>query len=151
MGRKMTTRLLPLFGFLFLTAYIRSATENVVYTDYIRLVNSYLEDVWSFAPYLHGDILTRIPVNYLERIINVELFQYSTTFDMMLGAAGLTVFPHEADKRHRVLGEALAHHRHAGRAVGGQIPFKNGSRSDAERRADVRRNGNLSAIGYFRM
>ena len=91
MGRKMTTRLLPLFGFLFLTAYIRSATENVVYTDYIRLVNSYLENVWSFAPYLHGDILTRIPVNYLERIINVELFQYSTTFDMMLGAAGLTV------------------------------------------------------------
>ena len=55
MGRKMTTRLLPLFGFLFLTAYIRSATENVVYTDYIRLVNSYLENVWSFAPYLHGD------------------------------------------------------------------------------------------------
>ena len=91
MGRKMTTRLLPLFGFLFLTAYIRSATENVVYTDYIRLVNSYLENVWSFAPYLHRDILTRIPVNYLERIINVELFQYSTTFDMMLGAAGLTV------------------------------------------------------------
>ena len=91
MGRKMTTRLLPLFGFLFLTAYIRSATENVVYTDYIRLVNSYLENVWSFAPYLHGDILTRIPVNYLERIINVELFQYSMTFDMMLGAAGLTV------------------------------------------------------------
>ncbi|MBQ7534783.1 MAG: hypothetical protein IJT43_04100 [Stomatobaculum sp.] len=91
MGRKMITRLLPLFGFLFLTAYIRSATENVVYTDYIRLVNSYLEDVWSFAPYMHGDILTRIPVNYLERIINVELFHYSTTFDMMLGAAGLTL------------------------------------------------------------
>ena len=91
MGRKMVTRLLPLFGFLFLTAYVRSATENVVYTDYIRLVNSYLENVWSFAPYLHGDILTRIPVNYLERIINVELFHYSTTFDMMLGAAGLTL------------------------------------------------------------
>ena len=91
MGRKMVTRLLPLFGFLFLTAYVRSATENVVYTDYIRLVNSYLENVWSFAPYLHGDILTRIPVNYLERIVNVELFHYSTTFDMMLGAAGLTL------------------------------------------------------------
>ena len=91
MGRKMITRLLPLFGFLFLTAYVRRATENVVYTDYIRLVNSYLENVWSFAPYLHGDILTRIPVNYLERIVNVELFHYSTTFDMMLGAAGLTL------------------------------------------------------------
>ncbi len=89
MGRKMITRLLPLFGFLFLTAYIRSATENVVYTDYIRLVDSYLENVWSFAPYMHGDILTRIPVNYLERIVNVELFGYSMTFDMFLGALGL--------------------------------------------------------------
>ena len=89
MGRKMITRLLPLFGFLFLTAYIRSATENVVYTDYIRLVNSYLENVRSFAPYMHGDILTRIPANYPERIVNVLLFRYSTTFDMMLGALGL--------------------------------------------------------------
>lgn len=91
MGRKMITRLLPLFGFLFLTAYIRSATENVVYTDYIRLVNSYLENVRSFAPYMHGDILTRIPANYPERIVNVLLFRYSTTFDMMLGAFGLAL------------------------------------------------------------
>lgn len=87
--KKIIALLSPLYGFLFLTAYIRSATVNVVYTDYMRLVNSYLENVWSFAPYLHGDILTRIPVNYLERIVNVTLFSYSTTFDMMLGAAGL--------------------------------------------------------------
>jgi len=87
--KKIIALLSPFYGFLFLTAYIRSATVNVVYTDYMRLVNSYLENVWSFAPYMHGDILTRIPVNYLERIINVTLFSYSTTFDMMLGAAGL--------------------------------------------------------------
>ena len=86
MGRKMTVRLLPLFGFLFLTAYLRSATADVVYTDYIRLVNSYLENVYSLSPYLHGDVLTRIPVNYLERIVNVRFFHYSTMFDMMLGA-----------------------------------------------------------------
>lgn len=85
------TRLLPLFGFLFLTAYIRSAAMNVVYTDYIRLVNSYLENVWSPAPYLQADIFTRIPINYPERIINVALFGYSTMFDMMLGAAGLAI------------------------------------------------------------
>ena len=63
MGRKITARLLPLFGFLFLTAYLRSAALNVVYTDYIRLVNTYLPDVRSVVPYLHGDILTRIPIN----------------------------------------------------------------------------------------
>lgn len=86
MGRKMAARLLPLFGFLFLTAYIRSASADIVYSDYIRLVNTYLENVWSFRPYLHGDILTRIPANYPQRILNVVLFRYSTMFDMMLGA-----------------------------------------------------------------
>ena len=91
MGRKITAYLLPLFGFLFLTAYIRSAAVNVVYTDYIRLVNSYLGDVTSFAPYLHADILTRIPANYPERIVNVALFHYSTMFDMMLGALFLAL------------------------------------------------------------
>ena len=86
MEKKMTVRLLPLFGFLFLSAYLRSAAVNVVYTDYIRLVNSYLEDVWSIQPYLRPDVLTRIPANYVQRIVNVELFHYSTMFDMMLGA-----------------------------------------------------------------
>ena len=86
MGRKLLTILGPLFGFLFLTAYVRSAAADVVYTDYIRLVNSYLGNVFSFRPYLHGDILTRIPANYPERIVNVVLFHYSTMFDMFLGA-----------------------------------------------------------------
>ena len=89
--KKLVARLMPLFGLLFITAYIRSATVDVVYTDYIRLINSYLPDVFSLKPYLHADVLTRIPINYLERIINVVLFKYSTTFDMMLGALGLAV------------------------------------------------------------
>lgn len=88
--KKLAARLMPLFGFLFITAYIRSATVDVVYTDYIRLINSYLPDVLSFKPYLQADILTRTPICYLERIINVFLFRYSTTFDMILGAIGLT-------------------------------------------------------------
>jgi hypothetical protein len=89
MGRKITARLLPVFGILFTTAYIRSAAADVVYTDYIRLVNFYLGNVFSLKPYLHPDILTRIPINYFERIINVVFFRYSTMFDMMLGALGL--------------------------------------------------------------
>lgn len=89
--KKLSARLLPVLGFLFLTAYIRSATLDVVYTDYIRLIDSYLPNVFSFKPYLQPDILTRTPVCYIERILNVLLFKYSTTADMMLGAAGLTV------------------------------------------------------------
>jgi hypothetical protein len=91
MGKKAVSRLLPLFGILFITAYIRSATVNVVYTDYMRLVNSYLNNVFSFEPYMHADILTRIPVSFPERIVNVVFFRYSTMFDMMMGALGLGV------------------------------------------------------------
>ena len=90
MGKKITARILPILGLLFLTAYIRSATVDVVYTDYMRLINSYLPNVYSLKPYLQGDVLTRMPINYIERIINVGVFGYSTTFDMILGALGLT-------------------------------------------------------------
>lgn len=32
-----------------------------------------------------GDILTRIPLNYVARIINVTFFDYSIRFDQVLG------------------------------------------------------------------
>lgn len=81
--------LLPLLGTMFCLWYIKRATCDVVYTDYIRLVNSYLPDVWNPEKFFVPDVLTRIPIHYLGRIINVELFGYSTTFDMALGALGL--------------------------------------------------------------
>ena len=89
--KKLIRWLLPFFGFLFLIAYIRSATLDVVYTDYIRIINSYLPDVFSFRPYLKADILTRTLICYPERILNVLLFGFSTTFDMVLGTIGLTL------------------------------------------------------------
>ena len=67
-------------------AYIRAATVDVIYTDYVRLIHSYLPNVWSFEPYTYADVLTRMPINYIERMINVGIFGYSTTFDMLLGA-----------------------------------------------------------------
>ncbi len=90
MGKKFLALILALMGFLFISAYIRACTCDVVYTDYIRLVNSYLNDVYSFKPYLGADIFTRMPITYLQRIINVRAFAYSTLFDMMLGAAFLS-------------------------------------------------------------
>ncbi len=79
--------LIPLLGTIFCMGYILAASEDVVYSDYIRLVNSYLPDVWDPKTVFVADILTRIPVNFLERIINVTFFGYSTTFEMLLGAA----------------------------------------------------------------
>lgn len=86
MSKKVSLIFFPFMSFLFLSAYLRSATLDVVYTDYIRLTNVYLKDVFSLKPYLSIDILTRIPINYFERILNVVLFSYSTLFDMHLGA-----------------------------------------------------------------
>ncbi len=80
---------IPLLGTLLCLWYIKAATCNIVYTDYIRLVNSYLPDVWNPDKFFVADVLTRIPIHYLGRIINVTFFGYSTTFDMVLGILGL--------------------------------------------------------------
>lgn len=79
----------PLLGVLLCLWYVKEATCDIVYTDYIRLVNTYLPDVWNPEKFFVPDVLTRIPVNYLSRIINVTFFGYSTTFDMVLGILGL--------------------------------------------------------------
>lgn len=80
---------MPLLGILFCLWYVKTATCDIVYTDYIRLVNSYLPDVWNPAKFFVPDVLTRIPIHYLGRIINTTFFNYSTTFDMALGVLGL--------------------------------------------------------------
>ncbi len=80
---------LPVLGMLLCLWYVKEATCDIVYTDYIRLVNTYLPDVWDPRKFFVPDVLTRIPVNYLGRIINVTFFGYSTTFDMILGILGL--------------------------------------------------------------
>lgn len=79
---------LPVVGILFYLCYLYIASVDVVYSDYIRLINSYLPDVWDPDRFFVPDVLTRIPINYLERIINVELFGYSVTFDRVLGVLG---------------------------------------------------------------
>lgn len=91
MKRKCLYMGLPILGVLFGLWYIKIATYDIVYTDYIRLVNTYLPDVWNPEKFFVPDVLTRIPINYLGRIINVMFFGYSTTFDMGLGVIGLGV------------------------------------------------------------
>ena len=91
MLKKLLYILFPIMGALFLVAYIKASTLDVVYTDYIRVINSYMPDVYSLKPYLGADILTRLPVSYFERIINVALFSYSTRFDMYMGIIFLSL------------------------------------------------------------
>ena len=74
---------------VFLGFYILSASVDIVYSDYIRLTNSYLGEPFSFYDLLTKDILTRIPVSFLFREINIAFFHYSITFDRFLGLFGL--------------------------------------------------------------
>ena len=74
---------------VFLGFYILSASTDIVYSDYIRLTNSYLGEPFSFHDLMTKDILTRIPVSFLFREINIAFFHYSITFDRFLGLFGL--------------------------------------------------------------
>lgn len=89
MKRSYGCILFPAAGILFCLWYVCSATSDVVYSDYIRLINSYLPDVWNPEKFFVPDILTRIPVNFLSRGINVEVFHFSVRFDQILGILGL--------------------------------------------------------------
>ncbi len=70
--------------------FIKAAGCDVVYTDYIRIVAEYLPDVTDPDKFFVPDILTRIPATFLQRLINVEFFSYSVTFDRICSAAGIT-------------------------------------------------------------
>lgn len=89
MKKKYLYDLLPLIGVIFCLWYLKNAVYDVVYTDYIRIVNTYLPDVFNPDKFFVPDVLTRIPINYLSRMVNVTLFGFRTTFDMALGAISL--------------------------------------------------------------
>lgn len=89
MKKKYWYGILPVIGVILLIWYVFTATLDVVFTDYIRLVDAYLPDVWNPAKFFVPDVLTRIPLNYAARIINVAFFGYNTRFDMILGVLSL--------------------------------------------------------------
>ncbi len=81
--------ILPFLLSVLLLLYIRGASADIVSTDYIRLVNSYLPDTLNPEKFFVKDLFTRIPVSYLLRTINLKLFHYSVNFDRALGVLGL--------------------------------------------------------------
>nr|WP_314634507.1 hypothetical protein [uncultured Oribacterium sp.] len=69
--------------------YVLLSTTDVLYSDYIRLVNSYLGQPFRLGDFLQKDILTRIPLTYFFREINRYSFGYTLIFDRVLGVLGL--------------------------------------------------------------
>ena len=90
-GRQLPVALL-LLSFLMALAilfYVLLSTTDVLYSDYIRLVNSYLGKPFQLGDLLQKDILTRIPLTYFFREINRYSFGYTLIFDRVLGVLGL--------------------------------------------------------------
>lgn len=69
--------------------YVRIATVDVVYSDYIRLINTYLPNPLAPEHFFTGDVFTRIPATYVFRWLNLRLFDYSVAMDRMAGILGL--------------------------------------------------------------
>ena len=71
--------------------YISAASKDVVWSDYIRIINEYLPDVKDVSKLLVPDILTRAPLSYLIRLINTEYFGFSVNFDRAFTIVGLVL------------------------------------------------------------
>ena len=90
-GRQLpvASLLLSFFMALAILFYVFLSTTDVLYSDYIRLVNSYLGKPFQLGDLLQKDILTRIPLTYFFREINRYSFGYTLIFDRTLGVLGL--------------------------------------------------------------
>lgn len=81
-----------LIGLMFIIQYIFMASMDIPTSDYIRSINYYINDVFDIKKFLVPDIVARVPITYLFRIINVSIFKYSMYFDRVVGAIALAVF-----------------------------------------------------------
>ena len=79
-------------GTIFLIYYIFRGSTDVVASDYIRIINYYLEDVSDLHFLLSWEGIVRIPFTFLMRFVNVKLFSYSVYFDRIIGTLGLFLF-----------------------------------------------------------
>ena len=83
---------LSFLGLAYLIYYIFRASLDIVASDYIRIINFYLEDVTDLKYLLSWEGISRIPFTFLARFINVKYFRYSVHFDRILGTFGLFLF-----------------------------------------------------------
>ena len=97
--------LIPLLGIAFLLWYIKNATCDVVYSDYIRLVNSYLPDVCDPKKFFVADVLTRIPINWgcKRRICSLVLF---CLFPSVKGSDNMVYSPYGGHVQPEQMGNA---------------------------------------------
>ncbi len=84
--------LVTMFGFVFLMNYIFNSSIDLILSDYIRIVNNYLNNIYDFKYLFSFEFITRVPITYLMRIVNVVFFKYSVFFDKIVGILFLSFF-----------------------------------------------------------
>ncbi len=84
--------ILSLTGFSLLSLYIFNSSIDVPFSDYIRIINNYIYDVFDFKYLFSTESVSRVPLTFLFRIINVEIFKYSVYFDKIVGIISLAIF-----------------------------------------------------------
>lgn len=83
---------LSAFGTAYLIYYIFRGSLDVVSSDYIRIINYYIDDVTDLKYLLSWEGISRIPFTFLARFVNVRYFKYSVNFDRIMGTFGLFIF-----------------------------------------------------------
>ena len=90
-GKNLLYVLLPVLGVAFFLWYIYKAGGDAVYSDYIRIIDSYLPDVTDTSKLFTPDVLTRIPAYFMQRIVNIRSFRFSVQFDRVCTIFGIAL------------------------------------------------------------
>ena len=75
-----------------LVFYILNASIDIPFSDYIRIINNYIYNVFDLKYLFTTEAVSRVPITFLFRIINVVFFSYSVIFDKILGVFFLSLF-----------------------------------------------------------
>lgn len=84
--------LLTIIGGVLCGLYVYNAGVNVIYTDYINVVNNYIGNEGGMLVYFKDiSIFSHIPIAFLLRWININFFDFNTFFDMYISVIGLAL------------------------------------------------------------
>lgn len=81
-----------IIGVVLLIVYIFKSSIDIPVSDYMRIINYYLEDVTDLHYLFSTECIVRVPITFLFRYINVKIFHYSVFFDRIVGIIGIGFF-----------------------------------------------------------
>lgn len=92
LSENLIISILCIIGAIYVLLYIKASVVDVPVSDYLRIINYYYEDVFDLHYLLSIEGISRVPFNFLTRIINASFFRFSTNFDRAISVFGLFIF-----------------------------------------------------------